>query len=115
MPLSSAARSCVVPRRRPVWAATSIPLAVTRRAPPWPSHIKSDRTFGTLHCGSAADYDRLDTTSSATVGARITTGSDSALPVWGMVLPGSGHRTAEMETASSEIWLVLGEVRPLFA
>jgi hypothetical protein len=38
---------------RPVWAATSILLAATRRAS-WPSHTKSDRTFGTLHCGSAA-------------------------------------------------------------
>ena len=39
---------------RPVWAATIILLAATGRAS-WPSHTKSDRTFGTLHCGSAAD------------------------------------------------------------
>ena len=36
IPLPSAARPCVVPHRRPVWAATSIPLAATRRAL-WPS------------------------------------------------------------------------------
>ncbi len=30
IPFSSAARSCVGPRRRPVWAATRIPLAATR-------------------------------------------------------------------------------------
>jgi hypothetical protein len=36
IPLSSAARFCVGPRHRPVRAATSIPLAATRRAP-WPS------------------------------------------------------------------------------
>ena len=39
---------------RPVWAATIILLAATGRAS-WPSHTKSDRTFGTLHCGSAAE------------------------------------------------------------
>jgi hypothetical protein len=49
IPLSSAARSCVCPRRRPVWTATSIPLAATRRAP-WPSQ----RATGfSGHCSAA--------------------------------------------------------------